>query len=159
MLDSPVSMTPPLLTFEDFKPGHFGTYGPHKVTRAEITEFAREFDPQPMHLDEEAAKASLLGGLAASGWHMAAIQMRLLADGFFSQAMSLGGPGIDELRWVAPLRPDTEVVADVYILESRASKSRPDVGILKLRFELREAGGKVLMTQLLHGMFRRRAQG
>jgi acyl dehydratase len=148
-----------LLAFEDFKPGHFGSYGPHKVTRAEITEFAREFDPQPMHLDEEAAKKSLLGGLAASGWHMAAIQMRLLADGFFSKAMSLGGPGIDELRWVAPLRPDTDVMADVYVLESRVSKSRPDVGFVKLRFELREAGGKVLMTQLLSGMFRKRNSG
>jgi acyl dehydratase len=147
-----------MLAYEDFKPGFFGSFGPRKVTRDEIVEFAREFDPQPMHLDEEAAKKSLLGGLAASGWHMAAIQMRMLADGFYNRALSLGGPGLEELRWVAPLRPDTDVVSDVHVLETRTSKSRPDVGIVKFKFELREASGKTLMTQLITTMFRRRVQ-
>lgn len=143
-----------ILTFEDFKPGHFGSFGPRRVTREEIIEFAREFDPQPMHLDDEAAKKSMLGGLAASGWHMAAIQIRMMVDGFLSRSTSLGGPGLEELRWVAPLRPDTDVMMDVEVLESRLSKSRPGIGLVHFKFVFREQGGKTLMTQMLWIMFR-----
>jgi acyl dehydratase len=145
-----------LLAYEDFKPGFFGSFGPRKVTRDEMIEFAREFDPQPMHLDEEAAKKTMLGGLAASGWHMAAIQIRMMVDGFLNRSTSLGGPGLEELRWVAPLRPDTDVVMDVEVLESRLSKSKPDVGLVHFKFEFREQSGKTLMTQALWMMFRRR---
>jgi acyl dehydratase len=143
-----------ILAFEDFKPGPFGSFGPRRVTREEIIEFAREFDPQPMHLDEEAAKDSMLGGLAASGWHMAAIQIRMMVDGFLNNSTSLGGPGLEELRWVAPLRPDTEVMMDVEVLESRLSKSRPGIGLVHFKFEFRERSGKTLMTQMLWIMFR-----
>jgi acyl dehydratase len=149
-------MTSPLLTFEDFKPGHFGSFGPRRVTRAEILEFAREFDPQSMHLDEEAAKTTLLGGLAASGWHMAAIQMRMTADGFLNGSMARGAPGIEELRWVAPLRPDTAVTVEADVLETRVSKSRPDLGLVHFKFEMRDEDGKTLMTQTLWIMFGRR---
>ena len=91
------------LTFEDFKPGRFGTFGPRHVTREEILEFAGEFDPQPMHLDEEAASRSMLKGLSGSGWHLCSVMMRLLFDGFIGRTASLGSPGVSEVRWLAPL--------------------------------------------------------
>src|SRR5882672_11743830 len=90
------------LTFEDFPPGHFGTFGPRRVTREEILAFAAEFDPQPMHLDEEAARRSMLGGLSGSGWHLCSIMMRMMFDGFIGRTASLGSPGVNELRWLAP---------------------------------------------------------
>jgi len=81
------------LTFEDFKPGRFGSFGPRRVTREEILAFAAEFDPQPMHLDEEAAKRSMLKGLSGSGWHLCSIMMRMMFDGFIGRTASLGSPG------------------------------------------------------------------
>ena len=93
------------LYFEDFQPGAVNEYGPRLVSREEIIAFAAEFDPQPMHLDEEAARASMLGGLAASGWHTCCMMMRMVADGFVLNSASMGAPGIDEVRWLAPLRP------------------------------------------------------
>ncbi len=86
------------LTLEDFKPGRFGTFGPRHVTREEILAFAAEFDPQPMHLDHEAAKQSMLKGLSGSGWHLGAIMMRMLVDGFIGRTASLGSPGVNEMR-------------------------------------------------------------
>ena len=106
------------LTFEDFKPGHFGTFGPRHVTREEILAFAAEFDPQPMHLDEEAAKQSMLKGLSGSGWHLGSIMMRMMFDGFISRAASLGSPGVNELRWLAPLRPGDDLMLDIDVAEA-----------------------------------------
>src|SRR5258708_40181592 len=93
------------LTFEDFPPGHFGRFGPRRVTREEMLAFAAEFDPQPMHLDEAAAKRSMLQGLSASGWHLCSIMMRMLADGFTAGPPPLGAPGVKDGRGLAPLRP------------------------------------------------------
>jgi acyl dehydratase len=132
------------LTFEDFPPGHFGTFGPRRVTREEILTFATEFDPQPMHLDEEAAKRSMLNGLAGSGWHLCAIMMRMLFDGFIGRTASLGSPGVNELRWLAPLRPDDELMLDVDVAEARISKSRPETGIVTFKATVRNATGQVL---------------
>src|SRR6267143_899469 len=84
------------LTFEDFKPGHFGTFGPRRVTREEILAFAAEFDPHQMHLDEEAASRSMLKGLSGSGWHLRSIMMRMMFDGFIGRTASLGSPGVNE---------------------------------------------------------------
>src|SRR5258708_6787029 len=86
------------LVFEDFPPGHFGTFGPRRVTREEMLAFAAEFDPQPMHLDEEAAKRSMLNGLSGSGWHLCSIMMRMMFDGYIGRTASLGSPGVNELR-------------------------------------------------------------
>src|SRR6202171_3412834 len=91
--------------FEDIVPGSVTTYGPRIVTREEIIAFASEFDPQPMHLDEEAAKKTMLGGLSASGWHSCAIMMRGISHGFLVNAASMGAPGIDEVKWLKPVRP------------------------------------------------------
>src|SRR6266849_5146837 len=93
----PSSKSVIMLTFEDFPPGHFGTYGPRRVTREEILAFAAEFDPQPMHLDEEAASRSMLQGLSASGWHLCSLMMRMLCDGYIGRTASLGSPGVNEV--------------------------------------------------------------
>ena len=128
------------LTFEDFQPGRFGTFGPRHVTREEILAFAAEFDPQPMHLDEEAAKRSMLKGLSGSGWHLCSIMMRMMFDGFIGRTASMGSPGVNELRWLAPLRPGDDLTLDVDVAEARLSRSRPDTGIVTFKGTVRNAG-------------------
>ena len=132
------------LTFEDFPPGHFGTFGPRRVTREEIIAFAAEFDPQPMHLDEEAASRSMLKGLSASGWHLCAIMMRMMFDGYIGRTASLGSPGVNELRWLAALRPGDEITLEVEVAEARISSSRPDTGIVTFKAVARNAAGDAL---------------
>ena len=144
------------LTFEDFPPGHFGTFGPRHVCREEILEFAAEFDPQPMHLDEVAASKSMLEGLAASGWHLCAIMMRMMADGFITRAASLGSPGVDEVRWLSPLRPGDDLTLDVDVLEARASKTRPELGIVKFKCTARNAKGEALCEMTSPILIKRR---
>src|SRR3954453_814299 len=95
----------PKLYFEDFSVGQVAEYGPRRVTREEIVAFAAQFDPQPMHLDEEAARHTILGGPGASGWHTCCIAMRLIADGLLLDTASMGSPGIEELKWLKPVRP------------------------------------------------------
>jgi acyl dehydratase len=132
------------LTFEDFPPGHFGSFGPRRVTREEILAFAAEFDPQPMHLDEEAAKRSMLGGLSGSGWHLCSIMMRMMFDGFIGRTASLGSPGVNELRWLAPLRPGDDLTLDVEVAEARVSRSRPETGIVTFKCRVHNAAGQEL---------------
>jgi acyl dehydratase len=146
-----------LLTFEDFRPGHFATLGPRRVTREEIVSFAAEFDPQPMHLDEDAGRRSMAGGLSGSGWHMCALAMRMQVDGIIGRTDSLGGLGVDEVKWLAPLRPGDEITLQVHIDAARPSKSRPDAGIVKIRSEMFNASGTRLMTIVNIGLMRRRA--
>src|ERR1700733_6447947 len=95
----------PKFHWEDFTVGQTAEYGPLDVTADEIKAFAAEFDPQPMHLDEEAARASMVGGLCASGWHTCAMMMRIIADGFVLESASMGASGCDEVKWLAPVRP------------------------------------------------------
>jgi acyl dehydratase len=135
--------------------GDVRVYGPRRVTRAEIVAFAAEFDPQPMHMDEAAGAASLLGGLAASGWHACAIMMRMIADAFILQSSSMGGPGVEEIRWRKPLRPDTDVRVRATVLETRPSNSRPAVGYVKFRFELIDAADLVIAEMAPTIMFGR----
>jgi acyl dehydratase len=132
--------------WEDIQPGEVAIYGPRVVTREEIVAFAAEFDPQPMHLDEAAASASMLGGLGASGWHSCCLLMRVIADGFVNHTHSMGAPGIDEVRWLKPLRPNTQVRVRTTVLETRASKSRPDFGFVKCLHELLDERDTVLTT-------------
>ncbi len=131
---------------EDFATGSVAVYGPRLVTREEIVAFAAEFDPQPMHLDEAAAGATLLGGLAASGWHSCCLLMRMIADGFVNETSSMGAPGVDEVRWLKPLRPGTHVRVRATVVETRASNSRPDVGFVNFLFELLDEQDNVLIT-------------
>jgi acyl dehydratase len=132
------------LYFEDFPQGHFGTYGPRRVSREEIIAFASEFDPQPMHLDDEAAKASMLKGLSGSGWHLCAIVMRMMFDGFIGRTASLGSPGVNEMRWLAPFRPGDDLTLDVDVADERVSQSRPTNGIVTFKCRVRNAAGQVL---------------
>jgi acyl dehydratase len=143
--------------FEDFPEGHVEIHGPKVVTREEIIAFAAEFDPQPMHLDEEAAKRTMLGGLAASGWHTCALMMRLYAEGFLADTTSMGAPGVDELRWLQPVRPGDRLSLRVTVLEKRASQSRPEMGLAKMQLELvNQEGEPVLHSRHTH-LFGRRA--
>ncbi|MEK9279771.1 MULTISPECIES: MaoC family dehydratase [unclassified Bradyrhizobium] len=144
------------LTFEDFPPGRFGTFGPRHVTRDEILAFAAEFDPQPMHLDEEAAARSMLCGLSGSGWHLCSLMMRMMADGFITRAASLGSPGVDEVRWLSPLRPGDDLTLDVDVVEARTSKSRPALGIVKFKCVARNAKGEVLCEMTSPILIKRR---
>jgi acyl dehydratase len=132
------------LTFEDFPVGRLGTFGPCHVSREEILEFAGEYDPQPMHLDEEAASKTMLKGLSGSGWHLCAVMMRMMFDSFIGRAASLGSPGVNELRWVAPLRPGDDITLDVDVTEARVSRSRPETGVVTFKGVARNAAGQVL---------------
>jgi acyl dehydratase len=147
------------LTFEDFPPGRLGTFGPRHVSREEILAFAAEFDPQPMHLDEEAAKRSMLRGLSGSGWHLCSIMMRMMFDGFIGRAASLGSPGVNEVRWLAPLRPGDDLLLDVDITEARLSRSRPQTGIVTFKGTARNARGEVLCEMVSPIIVRRREGG
>jgi acyl dehydratase len=145
------------LYFEDFEPGAVRDYGPRLVTREEIVGFAAEFDPQPMHLDEEAGRASMLGGLAASGWHTCSLMMRMAADGFVLNSASMGAPGVDEVRWLAPLRPGSRITLRTTVLDSRSSASRPEMGFVKMLFEVCDDKNTLLMTLTASLIMGRRA--
>jgi acyl dehydratase len=149
-------MNAPKLFFEDFTPGSVADYGPRLITREEIVAFATEFDPQPFHLDEEAARASMLGGLCASGWHSCCLLMRMICDGYVLDSTSMGAPGVDELKWLAPVRPGDSLIVRRTVLEARASQSRPAMGLLKLLFEMRNGAGECVMTLRTTMMVRRR---
>jgi acyl dehydratase len=149
----------PKRSWEDFKTGDVAVYGPRTVTREEIVAFAAEFDLQPMHMDEAAASATLLGGLAASGWHGCALMMRMIADGFLLDSTSMGSPGIEEVRWLRPLRPGTTLRLRVTVLDSRASKSRPEMGLTRMRYDLLDATDAVITSMTSTMMFGRRQPG
>jgi acyl dehydratase len=146
----------PRIYFEDIAPGTVTRFGPRTITREEIISFAAEFDPQPMHLDEEAAKKTMLGGLSASGWHSCAIMMRLIYDGFLVDAASMGAPGIDEVKWLKPVRPGDELSVRLTALEKREPKTRPDMGFVQFRCELLNQNGEVVLDSAYPGMFAKR---
>ena len=132
--------------FEDFSPGEVIELGRRTVTREEIVAFARQFDPQPFHLDDEAARNSVYGGLLASGWHTGAISMRLLCDGLLHDTVSLGSPGFDELRWLKPVRPGDTLSGRMTVVECVPSRSKPDRGVVRSVIELRNQHGDVVLS-------------
>jgi acyl dehydratase len=125
-----------LLHYEDFSEGQEIALGPYAVTAEEIVAFAREFDPQPFHLDAAAARTSLLGGLAASGWHSCAMLMRMMADAYLSRAAGLGSSGLDEVKWLKPVYAGETLTGKMTVLSKRISAKRPEMGILQCRWEL-----------------------
>jgi acyl dehydratase len=125
------------LTYENFQPGQTFPLGPKHVTAEEIIEFASEFDPQPMHLDEAAGRASILGGLAASGWHTSAMLMRMMFDSYVRNSESEGAPGIDFMDWKKPVLAGDTISGHSIVLESRTLRSRPGIGIVKFRHEMK----------------------
>jgi acyl dehydratase len=135
----------PLRYFEDFTPGMALELGSYTITREDILTFARQFDPQPFHLDEERAKASLYGGLIASGWHTTAILMRLLVDGLLNESASMGSPGIDELRWLRPVRPGDTLHARYAVREATPSTRHADRGTVVSTCELLNQDDEVVL--------------
>ena len=146
----------PKLHWEDFTAGEVAEYGPQEVTAEDIKAFAVEFDPQPMHVDEEAARSTFMGGLCASGWHTCAIMMRIIADGFILDSSSMGGTGCGEVRWLAPVRPGDRLRVRAHVLDKRPSASRPGMGFVNFRFDMLNADDVCVMTLTPHLMFGRR---
>lgn len=131
--------------FEDYVEGETAEFGPIRVDEDEVVAFGRQYDPQPFHVDRAAAEAGPFGGLIASGWHTCALMMRLLAQEYLSAASSLGSPGIDELRWVKPVRPGEELRLRTTVEQARRSRSRPDRGLVRTRVELVDRAGDVVL--------------
>jgi acyl dehydratase len=132
--------------FEDFVPGSVRTFGSVLVTEQEIIEFAKRYDPQVFHTDPVAARKTPYGGLVASGWHTAAMTMRLIVDHHLSQVASAGSPGVDEVRWLRPVRPGDELSVRVTVLEARRSESKPDRGVVRSLVEVLNQDGAVVMS-------------
>jgi len=145
-----------VLYFEDFPPGDVRESPPRTITREEMVEFARQYDPQPFHLDDEAAKKTIYGGLIGSGWLTVSVMMRLLWDTMLKDTVSLGSPGSDEIRWLKPVRPGDTLRARFTVVEAIPSRSKPDRGVVKTFTEILNQHGEVVMTMRGLGMFGRR---
>jgi len=145
--------------FDDFRVGERFEFGDYLVTADEIVEFAQRYDPQPFHLDGEAASRSHFGGLIASGWMSCAVLMRLVCDHFIPPASAMGSPGIDELRWLQPVRPGDRLRAAVEVMAVKASQSKPDRGVITAQQALINQHGERALTLIGRGMYRRRWAG
>jgi acyl dehydratase len=142
--------------FEDYRPGAVYEYGYATLTEDELLDFARKFDPQPIHTDPVYAKEGPFGGLIASGWHTAGLMMRLLADNFLSKVASLASPGVDELRWPNPVRPGDRLRLRATIVDSRESRSKPDRGVVRTKAELLNQDDQVVLSMLAVNMVAKR---
>jgi acyl dehydratase len=156
MTETPVERPGPAIYFEDFEVGEVHQFGSFTFTRDAIVAFARQYDPQPFHLDDEAARASIYGGLIASGWQTGAVCFRLAVDGLIGRAASLGSPGIDDLRWLKPVRPGDTITGRAEVVEVRASRSKPDRGSVRLRYEAFNQRGEQVFSMTSVGLFARR---
>ena len=143
--------------FEDYRVGESFEFGDYLVTEQEIVEFARRYDPQPFHVDKEAARASLFGGLIASGWMTGSVMMRLAVDHLISPVSSMGSPGIDELRWPRPVRPGDRLRVRATVLEAKRSQTKPDRGMIQFLQEAINQDGEVVMSIRGWGMYRCRS--
>jgi len=144
--------------FEDFEPGQVVELGSVDVSEEEILEFARRYDPQTFHVDAEAAKGSVFGGLIASGWHTGALWMRLYVDAMLG-ASAQGSPGIEELRWLAPVRPGDTLLGRLTVLDATPSERRPDRGTIRIRGEMVNQDGVTVLSMVSRGHFGRRPSG
>ena len=145
--------------FEDFPEGLVVELGEVVLSEDEIITFARQFDPQPMHVDPAAARASIYGGLIASGWHTAGAYMRLLVDGVLGESASVGSPGVDNLRWLKPVKPGDRLRARLTVLDAKPSNSRPEWGIIRSRGEMTNQRDEVVMRVEAVNFFTRRIGG
>lgn len=141
--------------FEHYLPGAVYEYGYVSVSEADIVGFAERYDPQPIHVDAAFAGAGPFGGLIASGWHTAGIAMRMIVDHYLSSVASLASPGIDELRWPAPVRPGDSLWLRTSILEARPSRSKPDRGLVRTRAELFNQDDQVVLSLVAMNLLRR----
>ena len=132
--------------FEDFSPGEVTEFGDYLVTEEEILEYARRYDPQPFHVDREAAAESMFGGLIASGWMTGSIMMRLLVEHFISPISGMGSPGVDEVRWPKPVRAGDRLSVRITTIEAKRSQSKPDRGIIQVQQEMINQHGDTVMS-------------
>ncbi|HKM63492.1 MAG TPA: MaoC family dehydratase [Acidisphaera sp.] len=146
----------PKLYLEDFTPGSVLRLGSRTVSEEEILDFAHRWDPQTFHTDPQAARGSIYGGLIASGWHTCAMAMRAMCDGYLLDAASLGSPGVDEVRWLAPVRPGDTLTFTMEVMEMRPSGSKPDRGLVRSRWLAHNQHGTQVLSMTGWGMFARR---
>ncbi len=151
-----MTSTSPRHWWEDFSVGSVWPYGPYEVTRDEVIAFARSYDPQPFHLDDEAAATTLFKKLSASGWHTNAMTMRMLCDAYLLDTASLGAPGVEEIKWPTPVFPGDVLSGTATVIEARPMNSKPHVGLARMRYETRKQDGTVVLTMQGWGMLRRR---
>ncbi len=152
----PAPRREPTLAWEDFPIDSVREFGATPVTREAIVEFATRFDPQYFHVDDEAARSSLFGGLCASGWHTCAMTMRMICDGYLLDSASLGAPGVENVRWQQPVFPGDVLSVRTRVLDARLSASRPGVGLLRTGWEVLNQRGEIVMTMQGWGMMRTR---
>ncbi|HTN64728.1 MAG TPA: MaoC family dehydratase [Burkholderiaceae bacterium] len=149
-------MAQPKWYFEDFKVGDSVEIGSRTVTEEEIIAFATQFDPQPFHVDPDAAAQSIFGGIIASGWHTCSMMMRLMVDGFLNNSSSMGSPGVDQLRWLKPVRAGDTLRLSLVTLEATPSSSKPDRGVVVTEWRATNQHGELVLTIKGLGMFGRR---
>jgi acyl dehydratase len=149
-------MSKSLYYWEDLQPGSVRELGSVRPSVDDIKDFAEQFDPQPFHVDELEGRRSIFGNLCASGWHTCALAMRLTVDNFLRDAASLGSPGLESLRWLKPVYPDDTLTLRHTILESRPLRKRPDVGLVRARWEMYNQNSEKVLEMEGYGMFRRR---
>jgi len=148
----------PRYWFQDFPVGREIALGPLTLTRESVVAFARDFDPQPFHLDDAAAEASLFGALSASGWHTCALVNRMLCDAFILQSAGLGSPGIDNIKWIKPVYPGDVLSGRTVVLDARLMKSRAGVGLVHFRTEIANQNSEPVLTMEAWIMLRARAE-
>lgn len=142
--------------WEDLQVGQVRQLGQIKPTREDIIAFAKQFDPQPFHLDDEVAKASVFGALCASGWHTCALAMRLMVTEFLCHTSSMGSPGLENIKWLKPVFPDDELRLQTTVLETKPMGKRPDIGMTRNLWEMFNQHGDKVLHMEGWGMFRRR---
>jgi acyl dehydratase len=145
-----------LIYFEDVQVGETQRFGRYEVTREEIIEYARQFDPQPFHVDEAAAKASMFGGLIASGWHTGAMFIRMINDHAIPGAATTGALGFDDLKWLKPVRPGDVLSVETRVIDKTESRSRPEIGVVKIESQVLDQRGEVKMSLISLVLYRRR---
>jgi acyl dehydratase len=142
--------------FEDFAPGHMTEIPGPTVSREEIVEFASRYDPQPFHVDEQKAQHSIYHGIIASGWHTVSLCMRMICDAYLLEAASMGSSGVDQVRWLIPVRPGDTLSMRMTVLETKASRTRPEMGIVRHRWDVFNQNQELVMEMTGIGLYRRR---
>ena len=135
-----------MLTYEDFTLDRRFPLGPRTITAEEIISFAQKYDPQPFHLEAESEQASSVGGLIASGWHTCAITMRMMCDAYLLDSASQGSGGLDEVRWLKPVRPGDTLTGEAVVLDRRVSSKRPTLGLVMFQYNLQNQNGETVIT-------------
>ena len=146
----------PTLFWEDFPVGQVREFGHMPVTREAVLAFAREFDPQPFHVDDQAAQGGLFGRLAASGWHTCAMAMRMMCDAYLLDAASLGSPGMEQIKWLRPVFPGDTLSVRMTVTEARTLASRPGVGLIRAEWRVHNQHAQPVQSMHGFGLFRRR---